>query len=231
MFGATGFNQQDIVKDGLVLWLDANDKTSYPGEGTVWRDLSRSYNIGTLTNGPTFNSANGGSIVFDGVDDYITGSNSSNFAFGTGNFTVSHWMYINAFSGNGVPTFVDLRTTGTGTGPGYSDYIEVNKFKLYLNNATVYTSTGSLSIGNWYNISVTRQSTTLSVYFNGILDGTSSNNTNLTENGFRLARNVNQSGTSYLNGRMASVLIYKGKALTASEVLQNYNANKNRFGL
>jgi hypothetical protein len=231
MFVATGFNQQDIVKDGLVLWLDANDKTSYPGTGTTWRDLSRSYNIGTLTNGPTYNSANGGSIVFDGVDDFVTGSNSPNFAFGTGDFTVSYWAYINAFSGTGTPTFVDLRTTTTGTGPGYSDYIEVNKFKLYLNNATVYTSTGSLSIGNWYNISVTRQSTTLSVYFNGILDGTSSNNTNLTENGFRLARNINTVGPSYLNGRIASILIYKGNALSQSEITQNFNALRGRFGL
>jgi hypothetical protein len=78
---------------------------------------------------------------------------------------------------------------------------------------------------------VTRQSTTLSVYFNGILDGTSSNSTNLTENGLLLARNINTSGTSYLNGRIASVLIYKGKGLNAQEVLQNYNAIKGRFGL
>ena len=130
----------------------------------------------------------------------------------------------------GSPTFIDLRTSTTGTGPGYSDYIETNKFKLYINNTTVYTSTGSISTGSWYNISVTRQSTTISVYFNGILDGTSSNNSNMTENGFRLARNINTVGTSYLNGKIASVLIYKGKSLSATEITQNFNAQKARFG-
>ena len=228
---ATQYANGKIVTNGLVLCLNAADKNSYPGSGTTWTDVSGNGNTGILTNGPTFDSGSGSSIVFDGVDDYVTGSNSSNFAFGTGDFTVSYWMYVNAFSGTGTPTFVDLRNNPTGTGPGYSDYIDTNKFKLYINNTTVYTSTGSIATGTWYNISATRQSTTISVYFNGVLDGTSSNSTNLTENGFRLARNINSSGTSYLNGRMASVLIYKGKALSSSEILQNYNAQKSRFNL
>jgi hypothetical protein len=67
-----------IVTSGLVLALDAADKNSYPGSGTTWTDLSGNGNNGTLVNGPTFSSANGGSIVFDGVDDYVTcGTNSS----------------------------------------------------------------------------------------------------------------------------------------------------------
>jgi len=82
MFTPTAFSSQDIVRDGLVLWLDANDKTSYPGTGTVWRDLSLSGNIGTLTNGPTFDSANGGSIVFDGSNDYVRIPNSPELQFG-----------------------------------------------------------------------------------------------------------------------------------------------------
>ena len=218
-----------IVKDGLVLDLDAAKKESYPGSGTAWNDISGNGYTGTLTNGPTFDSANGGSIVFDGVDDFIAGSASANFAFGTGDFTLSYWTYINSFSGTGTPTFIDLRTSGAG--PGYADYIQTNKFKLFINGVDAYTSTGSISSGSWYNITTTRQSTTLSVYFNGILDGTASNNANLTENGFRLARNINTSGTSYLNGRIASVLIYKGKSLSSTEVTQNYNALKGRYGL
>ena len=61
----------NIITDGLVLYLDAANTKSYPGSGTTWRDLSKSQLNGTLTNGPTFNSSNGGSIVFDGVDDYV----------------------------------------------------------------------------------------------------------------------------------------------------------------
>jgi hypothetical protein len=224
-------NGPSIITNGLVLYLDAANKQSYVSGSTSWIDVSNNNNNGTLINGPTFNTGSGGSIVFDGTNDYISGSSSSNFAFGTGDFTVSHWMYVNAFSGTGTPTFIDTRNNTLGTGPGYSDYIETNKFKLYISNATVYTSTGSITTGNWYNISVTRQSTTMSVYFNGILDGTTTNISNMTENGLLLARNINTSGTSYLNGRIASVLIYKGKGLNTQEVLQNYNATKGRFGL
>lgn len=70
MFYPFSSGQEDIVKDGLVLWLDAGDRTSYPGGGNSWRDLTPNANNGTLTNGPTFDNLNGGSIVFDGVDDY-----------------------------------------------------------------------------------------------------------------------------------------------------------------
>jgi len=230
---ATRYNYTGgIVTNGLVLNLDAAKTDSYPGTGTTWRDLSGRGNNGTLTNGPTFSGiGKQASIVFDGVDDFVTGSNSSNFAFGTGDFTVSYWIYINAFSGTGTPIFVDLRNTTSGTGPGYSDYIQLNKFKLYWSAADRYTSTGSIATGSWYNIAVTRQSTTLSVYFNGVLDGTTINSTNLTENGFRLARNINSTETSYLNGRIATVLIYKDKALTAQEITQNFNALRGRYGI
>ena len=59
-----------IVTDGLVFAVDAANKKSYPGSGTTWTDLAGS-NDGTLTNGPTFDSGDGGSIVFDGTDDYV----------------------------------------------------------------------------------------------------------------------------------------------------------------
>jgi hypothetical protein len=69
---ATQYAFGKIVTNGLVLALDAADKNSYPGSGTTWRDMSGNNSNSTLTNSPTFNSANGGSIVFDGVDDYTT---------------------------------------------------------------------------------------------------------------------------------------------------------------
>ena len=61
-----------IVTDGLVFCVDAGDKMSYPGAGTTWTDLSKNRNNGTLINGPTFDSANGGSISLDGSNDYIS---------------------------------------------------------------------------------------------------------------------------------------------------------------
>ncbi len=79
------------VTDGLVLALDAGNTKSYPGSGTAWTDLIGSNN-GTLTNGPTYNSDNGGSIVFDGTNDYVTISDDSDFTFGTGDLTVEAWF-------------------------------------------------------------------------------------------------------------------------------------------
>ena len=66
----------NIVEDGLVLALDAGNTKSYPGSGTTWTDLSGKGNNGTLTNGPTFDSGNGGAIFFDGGNDYVTTGNT-----------------------------------------------------------------------------------------------------------------------------------------------------------
>ena len=215
----------NIATQGLVLNLDAAIQGSYPKTGSTWFDISNNGNNGTLTNGPLYTGSDYGAIRFDGVNDFITGSNSSNFAFGTGDFTVSYWVYFNTTGGN----MVDLRTRPSGDGPGYSDYLQNGKFKLYWFPSDRYTSTGSLATGSWNNITTTRQSTTLSVYFNGILDGTTFSNTDLTEGGLRLARNVNSTG--YLSGRIANVLIYKGKALSSTEITQNFNALRGRYGI
>ena len=86
----------DIIEDGLVLCLDAASKRSYPGTGTVWTDL-KGGNNGTLTNGPTFDAGNGGSIVFDGSNDQVIGTNSELLSFGDGSndspFSLSCWVY------------------------------------------------------------------------------------------------------------------------------------------
>ena len=88
-----------IIKDGLVLALDAADLGSYPGAGTVWSDLSGNTNNGTLTNGPTFDANNGGSVVFDGVDDYaLLGSSVT-----LGNtFTINTFVKLAGSNTNGV---------------------------------------------------------------------------------------------------------------------------------
>ena len=80
----------DINENGLVLFLDAANRLSYPGSGTAWSDLSGNSNTGTLTNGPTFSAGNQGSIVFDGVDDYISGG--SIIPVGTGDYYIESWI-------------------------------------------------------------------------------------------------------------------------------------------
>ena len=88
-----------IVLNGLVLYLDAGNPLSYPGTGTIWTDLSNFGNNGTLINGPTFNSGNGGNIVFDGTNDFVT----CGTAIGKlPNFTISCWIKPNNWNNCGI---------------------------------------------------------------------------------------------------------------------------------
>ena len=89
---ATQYANGKIVTDGLVLSLNAADRNSYPGSGTTWTDTSGNGNNGTLTNGPTFNSGNGGYIQFDGTNDRVDIADANSLDFGTGGFTILVWV-------------------------------------------------------------------------------------------------------------------------------------------
>jgi hypothetical protein len=237
MFTATGFSQQDIVKDGLVLWLDANDKTSYPGTGTVWRDLSRGSNNGTLTNGPTFTGSNGGTIICDGTNDYILANqNSLNPYFSS--TSVSHFIWVYPTSAGQI--VVELGQTAINAS-WHDSNIEINSAGAFsfstwhggLGNRVV---SSNLSFNNWYNVGFSYDGTTLTAYINGSSIGT----TNFSRaapynNGFQyhyalFAIDSTNMGTSgYGGGRVGTFVVYN-RAITSTEVLQNYNATKPRFG-
>jgi hypothetical protein len=221
MFVATGFNQQDIVKDGLVLWLDANDKTSYPGTGTTWTDLSRGGNNGTLTNGPTFNSGNGGSIVFDGTNDLIKINNGNGINIGN-IFTTFVWVKFNSYN-------TVLLGSNDFSDAGYPLYVE-NANNLYIAAGGTYIgiTTANLSTNQWFYLTVVRNNTSIIWYKNGINIGTATLGSS-SSNILKSVGNYNNGGFP-LNGNIAQTLIYT-QALSSQEVLQNYNANKNRFGL
>ena len=109
-----------IVRNGLIMALDAADKNSYIGSGTVWNDVSGNGNNGTLTNGPTFSNANGGCIVFDGVDDYVNVPyNASKISFPSNNATICVWYRVSTV-GDGVGTLVTQRSV---TGSGIQSYM------------------------------------------------------------------------------------------------------------
>ena len=217
-----------IVTDGMVMCLDAGNSKSYPGSGTVWTDLSRNGNNGTLTNGPTFSSADGGSIVFDGANDYILMSDNNAFDFGTGDFAVELWAYFNTLSV--APTLFLFRNYYTGN----------NGFLLYITTAgalTVYTTgtfsegVASVGINRWQHIVFTRISGTSYLYNNTVLRDSRAFTFNISVNNSVVIGYDTQYNNDPLNGRVGSARIYSGKGLTASQVLQNYNATKGRFKL
>ena len=227
-------NGPTVVTNGLVLSLDAADRNSYPGSGTTWTDMSGNGNNGTLTNGPTFSSANQGAIVFDGVDDYANFGNILNFT--SEPFTFSHWFYCNTLSTNQAGQGPVIFYKGSFQVNGY--YAQVNldgSLGFRTNQSGVRqnstTAAGVITAGIWYNASYTRLGSSIRVYINGI-DTTSVADSHVnptsSTNNFTIANY--QNGFIYGNIRISSFLTYN-RALTASEVLQNYNATKTRFGL
>jgi hypothetical protein len=233
----------NIVTDGLVLNLDAANPKSYVSGSTTWRDLSRGGNNGTLTNGPTFNSGNGGSIVFDGVNDYSIVNTPSFNPVGNSSFSISCWIKLNALPlsnprilSQGVDSnnFFNLSTYG-GNSPGSFDsfWFEVKK------NGILYGNTFDYSLGNkyttniWYNLVGTFNNNTNSalLYINNIPRiGTGINGGGPSPSGPLIIANANISSPSSLNSNISNILIYN-RVLNSTEVRQNYNSTKSRFGL
>jgi len=229
-----------VVTDGLVLCLDAASRESYPGSGNVWRDLAGSNN-GTLTNGPTFSSANGGSIVFDGSDDVVDGSiNGSIF---TGSFTQSAWIYkLNANQiWQGVFTNSSPATNNTyvmtfGNGSASAPFNSVGANQVGIAESGIFLDIGT-HINRWLHITITKTGSTLNIYCfkDGSLlqiSGTISwNGGNFaTTNNYQIGRHWTGGAVIPLQGSISQVTIYN-RALTPTEILQNYNATKSRYNL
>ena len=224
-------NYESIVTDGLILNLDAGFVSSYPRTGTTWTDLSGSGNTGTLFNGPTYNSDNGGSIVFDGVDDYCdaTLNNRSTIAN-----TVE--MYVRWRSGsNGMFVGFNIYDIWTSLGnlgfnTGVSDVYGISSSRV-----TELNLRGT-NQNNWhhYVFIFTNQVQNNKIYIDGNEEILSQQRgaTNLTSNrvfptSVRFAGWLSSTGF-LLNGDYLYARIYN-RELTSEEVLQNYYAGLQRF--
>ena len=220
-----------IVTNGLVLTLDAADRNSYPGSGTVWRDLSGNNNNGTLTNGPTFNNSNGGCIIFDGTDDNVQLGNASTF-LPTSAITVNCWAKTNV-----VQVYKKIFVTVTaGTqaitgiyfslGPAPYNYY----FGIITNNGSQLAGANTdPSTSTFSNFCGTYDGANIRLYLNGTLLATQSHTGTIINTGIGRISGYDNGGEIW-DGRVASLSIYN-KALTATEILQNYNSTKSRFGL
>jgi hypothetical protein len=216
----------DIVRDGLILHLDAGSERSYPRTGTVWRDLSGNGNNGTLTNGPTFNSNNNGSIVFDGVNDFIsTGLNISN-PF-TNSYTFSLFLRTNIITDAMVLSTGQSRSTSSNSRL-YIGSHTVNGWSMGIQNSA-WTVTNVPVTTNWTFVTLTMSGGVATLYVNSNAIQTK-NYTSYTISG-NVWLGAHDSATSFpYNGNISQAQIYN-RAITPQEILQNYNATKKRFGL
>ena len=217
-----------IVLNGLVLWFDAGVSDSYPAGGTVWKDLAGSNN-GTLVNGPTFSKSNGGSIVFDGVNDYITQTSSGII---TNNISVDIW-----FNTNSTKIYAGL--LGSNITEKYEMLIKnASNLEISLSPGNYIQHNTILSINTWTNIIVSASNgVAWKVYKNGVDLGTPPTIVGTYQISGTGVSNIYQgtirsdvSGTFAFSGNISLIKIYN-RALSQNEITQNYNAMKGRFGL
>jgi hypothetical protein len=224
-----------VVTNGLVLNVDAGFTPSYPTTGTTWYDVSSGGNNGTLINGPTFNSSDGGSIVFDKVDDKVQ-RNSINVG---NNFTIGIWC---------KPTSAS-RQTMMANSYIYDPNFENEGFLFNIGNAGTdmfislgrdlygkISPTGLVSANTWFYACASYNGSTINLYFNGANVGGNFFGSPITitynTNPFFLG-SWNYGGVNpyeWFGGNIAVAQVYN-RALSSTEVLQNFNATKTRFGL
>ncbi len=226
---------ENIVTNGLILNIDPANSSSYSGVGNTIYDLSGFGNTGTLTNGPTFSGLNGGSITFDGSSNYIdltpTGTGIS--LTSSSDYNISGWIYVEATQPKTNPSIVE-KYNGIG---GYPIAIRWSSNTLY---TIVYDGTNGVATGasitpnTWTYFSANNilSQKKLEMYMNSSLIGSTTYSTlnNITTTASIKIGYRGFDANTYFAGKLAKLQIYN-RALSATEVMQNYNATKGRFGL
>ena len=213
-----------IVRDSsLVLCLDAANPNSFVSGGTVWRDISKNGNNGILTSGVTYNSSNNGSLVFNGSTGYVNCGNSS--TYNVNNFTVNFWTKFNLSELKEII----IKNNNTNNGLGPIELFQSNqKIGARINAGNLITGSIDLTIGLWYMITYTYNSVNRIIYINGVIDITSPFTTPTTTSTGDLVIGAYGNGLYPFNGSISNIMFYN-RALSATEILQNYNVLKNRY--
>jgi len=206
---------------------------------SILKDMTGKGNNGTV-NGATYNSGNGGYFDFDGTNDTVTFPTSS-IVLAEEDFTLGFWVFAADASDNWQCIISSTDTTG-GSGNNSAGSWQVgpvsSQIRFYVRNDAgsdhfLLQSSSTISDDTWYNIVITRSSGgSYAMYFNGELEATGSDGDGGTDLDCGIvALGINRAYDNYWEGGIATAQIYKGKALTAAEVQQNFNATRSRFGV
>ena len=225
------------VTTGLILYLDAGNLSSYSGSGTNWTDLSDRGNNGTLVGGVTYNSSNQGSLVFNGnssgtTDSYVSLPATTDFAFGSGDFTVEMWIYAN--SGNNVSTFISINSSSGYAALRLENYLSNNLDAFHSSDGASHLigkMSTSITANKWTHLVFSRINGNAKIYLDGV-----------EKLSYALVGSLVASGNSRIgslpgftdrnhSGNIAITRIYKGKGLTSTEVTTQFDLLKSRFGL
>lgn len=212
----------NIVTNGLQVYLDAANSTSYPGSGNIWYDLSGNGRNATMVGTPTFTTN-----YFTGFTDanYFTMS-TTNLSPRTNDFTYSMWTWFDS-----TDTYDTLFELGSYADSVLWRYQSGTTFALYLEN-TSGTFSWTRTLSTWYNVVVSRRNGIVSLYINNVLTGTPftlATDANIANANLFIGRSQHTTAQS-INGRISTFQIYN-RALTSDEIIQNYYAQKKNYGL
>jgi hypothetical protein len=219
----------NIVKDGLVFLLDAAKKDSYPGSGTLWNDITENNFDGTLINGPIFNTSNGGNILFDGVNDFVNFTTTPQIEGTQLSFSVWNYGLVAKQS-----TLIFLSSSG----------IRCLNIHLPWSDSTVYFDSGNTlfydriskfaqpnEYQGWHYWVFTKNSTTqtMSIYLDGNLWHSQGGKPQPIALPIGNKNLCCENGTTHFHNGYLGYLSLYNRELSPTEILQNYNATKNRY--
>jgi len=225
--GAKVLTDSGIVTTGLTNLWDFGLNTCYPGSGTTLSSLTTSTMTWTLTNGPTYSTLGGGSLLFDGSNDHLRYTNAGSYTLNTPATTI---FWIKTASDGGLMSHY--------SGGPVNSALRISSGKLYYQ---YYNSLGwvenssngsTVTTNNWLMVAFAAPASsggTIRTYINGVADWS------FTVNGGHYGANIGSIGSrwgfDYFNGYMGQIIEYNGTELSASQVLQIFNATRQRYGV
>ena len=219
--------QAGVITSGLQLYLDAGNISSYSGSGTTWYDISGNANNVEMQNSGSISWTDGGIGYFNtGANGWFSKSSAVNMPTGGSLYTFSAWIQLgSSWAGQGImsigPFGISNQANALRTG-------STNQILNYWWANDILITTSVSPADSWFNVVARDNGSERSIWINGVSAGTGSrDNHNVTDSNIQIAKT---SGAEYLNGNIAQALIYD-VALSDSEILENFNATKSRFGL
>jgi hypothetical protein len=232
--------EENIIKNGLVLNIDSANYLSYVGTLNTAYDLSGFGNTATLVNGTGFTGTNGGAFLFDGTNDYIGVNNNSSLQ--PTNLTLEIWFKLNvvlASQPTGFPLLLDKYSLSSFTGyrilfEKSADELQFTVFDSVQDNKAAITGAGAKLSQNWNCVQGTFDGNTTKIYLNGVLQQTFTRTFSISYNNEDLYLGtyyaVSDGFQHYINAYLGNVRIYN-RALSATEIQQNFNAMRERYNL
>ncbi len=231
------YSNPKIVTDGLVLALDAGSENSYPGSGTTWTDLID--NSTYTASNASIGTATPGVMTLNGTSDYIQLPDTSDLEFGTNPITIDFWFNggTQSTSYPAIISNMSWSVGGDGFAIRYDNTNQDNRITLtWREMGDPFIRSDALTHNTWYYVTLVRDGTTISFYINGDLHDSDTISVDkiidLTYGGgARIGHGSWDNANGYFAGSVAVPRIYKNKALSTTEITQNFNAQRSRFGV